>query len=220
MLERPPGLRGREWQQIRDLHSYLYRLSEHLGVLLEEKLPGEGEQEEEQTPRALFQSIRGLIAGAEDIQGSFQNAFLPKLLALFLEQTDFEIYRRKAEEEQKALSEELHAADEALAQRTAALEQHRQQTADYVTESGEAVGFAFRLWQSGRAELWGSFPVQAVKDTPLVLPLPFALKKALAFVQGLEFDALSVTDCLSLSPRSSGTATVTVLLLGEKEEEE
>ena len=58
----------------------------------------------------------------------------------------------------------------------------------------------------------------AAEGEPLTIPLPFALKKALAFVQGLEFDALSVTDCLSFTPRNAGTGTVTVLLLGEKEE--
>ena len=215
MLERPPGLRGKEWQQIRDLHSYLYRLSEHLGVLLDSNALAAKEQEAEaQSPRALFQSIRSLIAEASDIQERYEAAALPKLRSLFLEQTDFALYCREAELAQKA----LEAADEALGERTAALEGQLALRADFVTETGSGEGFTFRLWQSGRAELWGSFTVVAVKDTPVQLPLPFALKNALAFVQGMELEALSAGAKLSFTPRETGERSIAVLLLGEKEE--
>lgn len=167
-IETPPQLRGTPEQQLSQLHSYLYRLAENLNVSLSDTQTKEvSTTGQTQSPKAIFEAIRTLIANSKEILDVYYIEIFNRLESVFVSLTEYQ-------EDITGINEELEQIGTALAK-----------IKDSVTEtsasSAGGISWNTRRWESGAVEMWGSGSMALTADTAVSIVLPVSVSGA-AFV--------------------------------------
>ncbi|MBQ7896692.1 MAG: hypothetical protein IJ364_09095 [Oscillospiraceae bacterium] len=194
-MESPPTLRGKEHQQIEQLHSYLFRLWESLCMVLD----GVGGQSISlisagESPRAIFNSIKRLLCSSSELFDSANESLLPRFQALFLSLTEFRQFSTQQEEKFAAANEDLLDSESRLREEIDKVRQEIPALTDKISRYIEQSPWQGRVWESGRAELWAELDLSQSQHS-----LPISFSQALVFPQG----SISGT-VLTISPAELG----------------
>ena len=165
-LDYPSPLRGTEKQQLSQLHSQLYRMTELLNLGFDSLSPQVNQVESPQSPKSIFNSIKRLICQSGEIIDSFYNSLLPRFQQLFPSLDSFRQLSADHDTDRQALENLVSACQEEISQTG---EEFHQALSNFV----ELEDFTIRRWPDNYVELWGNLDIELSSHT-----LPIALESA------------------------------------------
>lgn len=215
-FETPPALRGEAQNQLAQLHSYLYRLSEMLNVSLQDgqQEEGSGTGAAAQTPKALFESIRSLISNSSDILNVYYAEIAKKLVDVFVELEDYQQDKAKTEADMASQAKDIAS----LKGTVSGLDAAQKKVKDFVSAAAEStsdgLSWTKRSWNGGGAEYWAEGTMEFTAETAVSLPLPEAVSGAAWVSLGTGYaKAVGIRDgVVQFTPSESGSTAVNIYI--------